>query len=98
MRFVRALQLGFLLFLALALFGSEIGESARFIDDSSNDYIEATSSLGHKVAGKAPTVVFRTNTAVTEELVVTPAVIPCTEPAVFSSGQDLLRLLSIQRK
>ena len=98
MRFARVLQLVFLLSLALTVFGSEIVESARFIDDTSNDYIEAPSSFVHKVSKKAPIVVFQTNTTMTEELVVILAVISCSEPAVFSSGRSLLRLLSIQRK
>jgi hypothetical protein len=97
MHLVRALQFLFLLSLAVVLFGGEVGESACFVDDVSNDYIEAPTSP-NSFAEMAPADLMpqRTN-KVAEEFVWSFAVTPSNE-AVLSSGSDLLRLLSIQRK
>jgi hypothetical protein len=97
MRLVRALQFLFLLLLALALFGGEVAESACFVNDVSNDYIQAPTSPSLQFAKKAPAVMFQTNVNVAEELILNHVVTPSIEPAPCSAS-DLLRLLSIQRK
>ena len=97
MRLVRALQILFLLSLAVALFGGEVAESACFVNDVSNDYIQAPASRAHQFAKTAlSNVLSQNNTNVAEELILL-AVTPPIEPAP-SSTSDLLRLLSIQRK
>ena len=54
---VRALKL---LLLVVVLFGAEVGESACFVDDISNDYIGAPASPVHQLAQRAPAhVVFQ---------------------------------------
>jgi len=94
---VRALQFLFLLLLALALFGGEVAESACFVNDVSNDYIQAPASPHHQFGKKAPAnVVAPGSFNVAEELIPNVA-IPSVEPWC-SSSSDLLRLLSIQRK
>jgi hypothetical protein len=98
MRYVRALQFVFLLSLALTLFGGEVVESACFVSDVSNDYIETPVSPAHQFAKKAPADrVSQSYLNVAEELIPIVAVIPSFEPS-RSSTPDLLRLLSIQRK
>jgi hypothetical protein len=99
MRFVRALQFLFLLSLAAALFGGEVVESACFVNDVSNDYIQAPSSPAYQLAKKAPADVLCQNSVSTaaEELFFSLAVLPSMKRAP-SSASDLLRLLSIQRK
>jgi hypothetical protein len=95
---VRALQFLFLLLLALALFGGEVVESAYFINDVSNDYIQAPTSRAHQFATKAPAnVISQRSVSVAEELILNLAVTPSIQPAP-TSASDLLRLLSIQRK
>lgn len=98
MRFVRAFQVLFLVWLAIALFGGEVVESACFVNDVSNDYIQAPASPAHQFAKKAPAdVMSQRIVSVAQESMVTPAVISSIE-RVHSSASDLLRLLSIQRK
>ena len=97
MRFV--LQFLFLLLLAVALFGGEVVESACFVDDVSNDYIQAPpASPVHKLPRSAGShVMSQGSINLTEELILTLAVAPPIEPAP-SSASDLLQLISIQRK
>ena len=97
MRFV--LQFLFLLLLAVALFGGEVVESTCFVDDVSNDYIQAPpASPVHKLLRSARThVMSQRSINLTEELILTLAVTPPIEPAP-SSASDLLQLISIQRK
>ena len=96
MRFV--LQFLFLLLLAVALFGGEVVESACFVNDVSNDYIQAPASPVHKLPRSARThVMSQRSINLKEELVLTLAVAPPIEPAP-SSASDLLQLISIQRK
>jgi hypothetical protein len=96
MRFV--LQFLFLLLLAVALFGGELVESACFVDDVSNDYIQAPASPAHQYAKKATAnVMSQRSIDVAEELILNLAITPSMEPAP-SSVSDLLRLLSVQRK
>jgi len=98
MRLVRALKFLFLLLLAVTLFGGEVGESACFVDDISNDYIGAPASPVRQLAQRAPAhVIFQGSFKVADELTLKLAVIPSGE-APRSSTSDLLRLLSIQRK
>ena len=98
MRWVKALQFLSLLLLMVALFGGEVVESACFVDDVANDYIQAPASPAHQFAKKAPvSVLSQRSINVTEELIPSLAVTPSIEPAP-SSASDLLRLLSIQRK
>jgi hypothetical protein len=95
---LRALQFVFLLLLALALFGGEVVESACFVNDVSNDYVQAPASPSHQFAKKAPVAVAsQRNGNVTEQLILNLAVLPPTEPVSYSAS-DLLQLLSIQRK
>jgi hypothetical protein len=86
--------------LAFALICSEIPESLRLDDDTSNDFL---------VSGPAPTIAraqtarresnARQDAAPTATLVTLPTLpaIHCIQPAL-PSGPNLLRLLSIQRK
>jgi hypothetical protein len=98
MRFARAFQFLSLLLLVCALFGGEVVESACFVNDVSNDYIQAPASPAHEFANKAPANVMSQNSVnVADELVLNLAVAPPIGPAP-SSASDLLRLLSIQRK
>jgi hypothetical protein len=98
MRVVRALKFVFLLLLAVALFGGEVGESACFVDDISNDYIQAPASQVHRSAPAAPThLIFQGGFNAADELTLKLAVVPSGE-ASRCSASDLLRLLSIQRK
>lgn len=98
MRLVKVLQFFWLLFLAVALFGGEVAESACFVNDVSNDYIQEPASPAHRFANQAPVIVMSQNSInVADELILNLAVAPPTEPAP-SSASDLLRLLSIQRK
>jgi len=95
MRLVRALKL---LLLAVALFGAEVGESACFVDDFSNDYIQAPASSVEQLAKRAPAhLIFQGSFKVPEERTRKLAIIPSCE-ASRSSASELLRLLSIQRK
>jgi hypothetical protein len=96
MRFV--LQFLFLLLLAVVLFGGEVVESACFVNDVSNDYIQAPASPVHKLPRSARAhVMSQRSINLKEELVLTLAVAPPIEPAP-SSASDLLQLISIQRK
>jgi hypothetical protein len=97
MRLVKVLQFFCLLLLAVALFGGEVVESACFVNDVSNDYLQ-TSALAHQFAKKAPANAMSQNSInVAEELILILAVAPPIEPAP-SSASNLLRLFSIQRK
>jgi len=92
---VRALKL---LLLAVALFGAEVGESACFVDDFSNDYIQAPASSVDQLAKRVPAhLIFQGSFKVPEERTRKLAVTPSCE-ASRSSASELLRLLSIQRK
>ena len=98
MRLARALQFLFLLFLWVTLFGGEVGESACFVDDVSNDYIQAPASPVQQLAEKAPAhVILQGSFNLPEARMLRAAVVPSVELS-FSSASDLLRLLSIQRK
>jgi hypothetical protein len=98
MHLVKVLQFFCLLLLAAALFGGEVLESACFVNDVSNDYIQAPVTPAHQFAKKVPPdVVSQRSTNIAEELILNLAVAPPIEPAP-SSSSDLLRLLSIQRK
>ncbi|MGB2663785.1 MAG: hypothetical protein WAK48_07270 [Candidatus Acidiferrum sp.] len=98
MRFVKVLQFFCLLLVAVALFGGEVVESACFVNDVSNDYIQAPAPPAHQFAKKAPANMMSQNSIkVAEELILNLAVAPSIAPAP-SSASNLLRLLSIQRK
>jgi hypothetical protein len=101
MRLVRSLRFICLLLLSVALFGGEVGESACFVDDISNDYIQAPASPAHKFAAFASANVMSQSGATrgatfTEQLIRNLGVTPSIEWAF--SASDLLRLLSVQRK
>ena len=97
MRLAKSIQFLSLLLLALALFGGEVGESACFVDDISNDYIQAPTSPVHRSPALAlANVMSQSGANLAEELIPNLAVTPSSEPA--SSASDLLRLLSVQRK
>jgi hypothetical protein len=98
MRLVTVLQFSCLLLLAVALFGGEVVESACFVNDVSNDYIQTPAAPAHQFAKKAPANAMPHNSVnVAEELILNLAVALAIEPAP-SSASNLLRLLSIQRK
>ena len=98
MRLARALRFLLLLSLALALFGGEVVESACFVDDISNDYIAAPTSSVYKSSETATArAISPPSIKMAVEWISTPTTIPFTELA-RSSGLELLRLLSIQRK
>jgi hypothetical protein len=98
MRRTKALQLLALLLLVMALFGGEVVESVCFVNDVSNDYIQAPSSPAHQLAKKAPAnVVPPRSIAGKEELILNLAIVPSMELVLFSSS-DLLQFISIQRK
>ena len=102
MRFVQRFDFLFLLSLALALFCGELSESARLVDDVSNDFVQVSAG---RVSNSAETDwriyrrdgISRQACRVFEEPVRGLSVIPSKQLAI-SSAQDLLRLLSIQRK
>ena len=97
MRLAKFIQFLSLFLRALALFGGEVGESACFVDDISNDFIQAPTSPAQKTAALAPAnVMSQGSGTLAEELILKLLVTPSIEPA--SSASDLLRLLSIQRK
>jgi len=98
MRLVKILQFFCFLLLAVALFGGEVVESACFVNDVSNDYIQAPVSPSHQSAKVAHAdVTAQRRTTVAQKLLLTLAVTPSVESGP-SSTSDLLRLLSIQRK
>src|SRR5215831_1247198 len=96
MLLVKVLQLCCLLLLAVALFAGEVIESACFVNDVSNDYIQAPASPAHQFAKKALANVMSQRSIDLEEDVLF-AVIPSIGLS-RSSASGLLRLLSIQRK
>lgn len=98
MRFVRRFQLLFLLSLTLGLFCGELVESLRLADDVSNDFVEVSAAPIAKGAEMAQwDLCCRRGFTVFDESIRSLAVIPSTAFAILSA-QDLLRLLSIQRK
>jgi hypothetical protein len=98
MRLVKALQFIGLLILVTVLFGGEVLESACFIDDVSNDYIQAPASSDHGLTKKAPAdVVPQSNVNFAQESIPNLAVILPVQPS-HSSALTLLQLLCIQRK
>jgi len=99
MQFTKALRFLFLLSLALGVFGGEIGESFHLTDDVSNDFVQVSASQIHKSGEIASArLISHLSLEVAEELVPCLAIIPFATPAIPSSGADLLRLVSIQRK
>jgi hypothetical protein len=98
MRLVKGLQFIGLLILVTVLFGGEVLESACFIDDISNDYIQAPASSDHGLTKQAPThVVPQSDINLAQESIPNPAVILPVESS-HSSALTLLQLLCIQRK
>lgn len=98
MRLIKVFQFSCLLLLVVVLFGGEVVESACFINDVSNDYVQAPASPTHQFAKKATAgVISQSNLSVAEEMVPNFSVTAFIEPSP-PSASDLLRLLSIQRK
>jgi len=98
MRFGKELRFLFLLSLTLGLFCGELGESFRLADDASNDLVQVSTASIHKCAEIASRdLISQRSITVPQELIVNFAVVTSTDAAP-SSGPDLLRLLSIQRK
>ena len=98
MRLVKAFQFLFLLFLGLALFGGEVVESACFVNDVSNDYVQAPAPPAPQASQRAAAVVIAQRSInVAQESSLNPAIIPSLELSSCSAA-DLLRLLSIQRE
>jgi hypothetical protein len=81
----------------VALFGGEVVESSCFVNNVSNDYIQARASPTHQFAKKAPSDVLSQSSVFAEELIPSFSVAISIEPAP-SVISDLLRLISIQRK
>jgi hypothetical protein len=99
MRFVSQLHL-FILLSALCLFCGELSESVRLADDVSNDLVQLSPastaiSKGAKIAERD--VISRREITVFRDSVRSLLVIPSTALAI-PCAQDLLRLLSVQRK
>ena len=98
MRLNRVLQLLFLPLLLLALFGGEVCESACFVDDISNDYIEAPASPVLQSAKMTNAyVISQGKINVADELILHFAAVSSIGLS-RSLASDLLSLLSIQRK
>ena len=98
MRFVKRFHLLFLLSLALVIFCAELSESVRLADDVSDDLVEVSAAPVPKSADMAQRdVISRRGIPVVEESGRSLDLISSTALAV-SSAQDLLRMLSIQRK
>jgi hypothetical protein len=99
MRFARRFYTFLLLLLSLGLFCSELPESLSLSDDSSNDFVEDSSSpLAGTVSevckdpAPAPSCFLRTE----EPTVQFPAIDPIANRPF--SGRRLLQSLSVQRK
>ena len=98
MKCVRRFQLLFLLLLTLGVFCDELVESARLADDVSNDFVQASIARVAECAEAAQwdETSGRRGVAL-HEFIRGFAMVPSIALPV-SSGQDLLRLLSVQRK
>lgn len=95
---MRAFSILLPFFLALCLVCSEIPETLNLRDDTTNDFIGSPS--GPKLAAVTiahHALAARQGSSVADFAVRTLVMIPSAEPVV-SSGPELLRLLSIQRK
>jgi hypothetical protein len=97
MKFLKRFGALLTLSLAFALFCGEVPESVNLNDDASNDFVEPAS--GPKLMAAAVT-----SPQANLQRIAAP-IVPFRGPAgvsfarqVLSSGPDLLRLLSIQRK
>jgi hypothetical protein len=100
MKFLKRFGALLTLSLALALLCGEVPESLNLSDDVSNDFVEESAapvSSGVEIA--RADLISERNPSPTEQPFVLhePAGIP-TPPPKASSGPNLLRLLSIQRK
>jgi len=97
MRLVRAIKFLILLVLALFLFGGEVVETACFVNDVSNDYIQAPVSPEGRLADIAPGDAFpQRSISLAQESILSFAAIPSIE-VLYSPAVDLLQLISIQR-
>jgi len=98
MRFIRRFQLLFLLSLTLGVFCGELVESVRLADDVSNDFVQVSvAPVAESAAVAQRDVISSRDIKAFRESIRGFAVIPSTALAI-SSGQDLLKFLSIQRK
>jgi hypothetical protein len=98
MRLVKAFPFLVLLFLGLALFGGEVVESACFVNDVANDYVQAPAPPYPRAPNRAmPVVIAQRSTNIAQGSSLNPAVIPSLG-LWRSAAADLLRLLSIQRE
>jgi hypothetical protein len=95
---MRAFSILLLFSLALSLVCSEIPETLNLRDDTSNDFVGSPSgprlavvSIAHQILAA------RQGCSVGDFALRTLALVPSAQPAV-TSGPELLRLLSIQRK
>jgi hypothetical protein len=95
---MKALRLLFLLSLTLGLFGGEIGESICLVDDTANDFVQASVSSIHKCSETAPGHLISPRRIVLAEELVQPLPVISSTQSAPSSGSDLLCLISIQRK
>jgi hypothetical protein len=92
------LQFLFLLLLALVLFSGEVGESACFVDDISNDYVLAPASPVHQLVVRASAQgISQGGMKIADKLILKFVAIPSGQTS-GSSASELLRLHSIQRK
>jgi len=100
MRFAKKFYLVLLFSLTLGLFCDELPESFSLSDDVSNDFVEESAApVSSGVETARADLISERNPSPTEQPFVLrePAGIP-TPPPKASSGPNLLRLLSIQRK
>jgi len=98
MKFVRRFQLLFLLLLTLGVFCDELVELVRLADDVSNDFVQVSIARVAECAEAAQwDETSSRRDAALREFIRGFAIVPSIALAV-SSGQDLLRLLSVQRK
>lgn len=100
MHSLRGFSILLLFCLAFGLACSEIPETLRLCDDTSNDFVAPPS--GPKLRAVTLTIAHQVSTSLPGNSVAgfavrTIAMILSTEP-VIHSGPELLRLLSIQRK
>ena len=99
MRFVQALSLFLLIPLALALVCNEVPESRALTDDVSNDIIVRSRALSPAVAQvKTEPPIADPWSPALRKLVPNDRGTPFTNPAAPFSDEDILHLISIQRK
>jgi len=98
MRIAKEFCLGFLLSLTLSLFCGELFESLSLVDDASNDFVEVSQLTVSKRVEMARRVLNSERVNLASPKSIRNLVIMPSIGRVPSSTNNLLRLLSIQRK